>query len=95
MKNETKNTATQPTDLERMHYTDENGRKRIATIKPVRVKTMLQGTPDSFKVLTYEQYTRDGVPMYAGGIIDVEMIAKRVPLVRNLFYETLEVSRTN
>ena len=90
--NDTK-TQTAPTNLERMHFTDESGRKRIATIKPGSVKTMLEGTPDSFEVLSYQQFTRDGVPMSAAGIISLDMITKRVPLVQNLVYGNLEAAK--
>ncbi len=87
---EARNTKTQtaPTDLERMHYTDEAGRKRIATIKPGSIKMLLD-----FEVLTYTEYTRGGVPMNAAGIISVEMITKRVPLVQNLVYGNLEAAK--
>ena len=74
-----------PTDLERMHYTDEGGRKRIATIKPNSVKFLLGS-----EVLSYQEYTRNGEPKTTFGLIAVEMISKRVPLARNAFYGTLE-----
>ena len=83
-------TQTAPTKLERLHYTDEAGRKRIATIKPGSVKMFLGS-----EVLTYTQYTRNGDKPRETiiGIISVEMITKRVPLVRNLFYATLEAAK--
>lgn len=85
-------TQTTPTDLERMHYTDESGRKRIATIRPLKSNSvkMLLG----YEILSYQKFTRDGTPTNEFGIICVEMITKRVPLVQDLTYATLEVAKS-
>jgi len=88
MKNQNQ-TDLRPTDLERMHYLDEGGTKRIETIKAGKTATLLGG-----EVLTYVKYTRDGEPMNHVGIISVEMISKRVPLFQNIKYATLEVAKS-
>ncbi len=78
-----------PTDLERLHYIDEAGKKRIETIKAGKTTTLLGG-----EVLTYVKHTRDGEPMNHVGIISVGMISKRVSLFQNIKYATLEVAKS-
>mgnify|MGYP001290050882 FL=1 len=78
------NPNTVPTKLERLHYT-EDSKKRIVTARYVSTKTLL-----GHEVLLFKKHTRDGTLTNEILLISVELITKRVPLVSNLKYATLE-----
>ena len=75
---------TVPTKLERLHYT-EGSKRRIATVRYISTKTLL-----GHEVLLFKKHTRDGTLTNEILLVSVELITKRVPLVSNSKYATLE-----